>query len=117
MMDKLIEKIDEPRIMLDSLTTIVLNAGEINTLKALQTLISRVKEHKGIGFLTLSPGIHSKNFENAVKNICTGIFEISLTITHDSLKRYIRILKLEKAYHEEYPLEFKIVKGKIIILS
>lgn len=114
--DKERRRFEGARIVFDSFDSVVLIAGEEQAFRMAQALIARAAQSKCFGFLTLSPGIHGKRFEDAMKSLCVGVLEIQLSVEPSRMRRYLRIMAFQSP-HETRPMEFEIADGKIRFLE
>lgn len=105
---------EDGRFIFDSLNTVVINSGEESALLLAQSLMARVAAHGYFGFITLTSGIHSGLFESSLRSLGMGVVELSIEVAPDSIRRRIRI-PMFQAPHKGYPIEFKIIDGKIQI--
>lgn len=103
------------RFVLDSLTTLTINSG-MDTMPAfLQKLVARIRESNGLGIIILDRGVHSEQFENYVKAICDGVFEMAVETVEGGLVRKFRVYSLREATHSTDWIPFRITDKGIVI--
>lgn len=116
MFDKERRRLEGARIIFDSFDAVVLNAGRERAFRMAQTLAARAAQSMCFGFLTLSPGVHGKRFEEAMRSLCVGVLELQLSVEPSRMRRYLRIMAFQSP-HETRPMEFEIVDGEVRFLA
>ncbi len=90
-MQKATEDLDRPNVVVDSISSIALDGGEDSTLKWLRTQIPRMRKKRSFGLFTVSEGLHSPTFLNAVRTTFDGIIEMKTEESPRGLDRLVRI--------------------------
>jgi len=103
------------RFVLDSLTTLAINSGMDAVPIFLQKLVATTKELNGLGIITLDSGVHSGQFDNYVRALCDGVFEIVVETLEDASFRKFRVHSLKEASHSSGWVPFRITNRGIVI--
>lgn len=90
-MQKAIEDLDRPNVVVDSISSIALDCGEDPTLKWLRTQIPRMALKRSFGLFTVSEGLHSPTFLNALRTTFDNIIEMKIEESPHGLDRLVRI--------------------------
>ncbi len=92
------------RIVLDSISTLIMYAEFIPVFKMLQLLAARSKLMKAVGLYTLEAGVHEPKVSAGISYIMDGVIEMKW----EGEKRYIRILKMRATTHRRDWIPFEI---------
>ncbi|MGQ9719273.1 MAG: RAD55 family ATPase [Nitrososphaerales archaeon] len=112
--DKARQGLRNCRFVLDSVTNLTMNCGVDPMPRFLQVLSARISEIGGLGILVLDSGVHSEKYENCLKSICDGIFEMSVETVRDALIRKFRIYSLKGVSHSTDWIQFRITNRGIV---
>jgi KaiC/GvpD/RAD55 family RecA-like ATPase len=112
--DKASQGLRNCRFVLDSVTNLTMNCGVEHVSRFLQVLSARISEIGGLGILVLTSGVHSEKFENYLKSICDGVFEMSVGTVEDTLIRKFRIYSLKGVTHSADWIRFRVTDRGIV---
>lgn len=117
-MQKAMGDLDRPSVVVDSISSIALDAGEDSTLKYLRLLIPRIRTKRSFGLFTVSEGLHSPTFLNALRAIFDSIVEMKIGEGPHGVERLVRVF----AAKAESPMgggwtTFKVTEKGIVIGS
>ncbi len=105
---KAMQGIENPTLVLDDASALALDAGPDNTIKFLRLQIPRLRTRKSFAVFSYTTGIHSASFENALRMMFDGVLETRLAETPQGLERYVRIFSLRGAKHTTRWIRFNI---------
>jgi KaiC/GvpD/RAD55 family RecA-like ATPase len=80
--------------VLDSITTLSLEAGPAVTYNFLQVLTARLRNDRVPSILTLEEDVHPPNFVSMLKPLFDGVFEMQFTERSGKIRRQFRIASL-----------------------
>ncbi|NWG09983.1 MAG: hypothetical protein HXX80_06760 [Nitrososphaerales archaeon] len=80
----------------------------------LQVLSARISEIGGLGILVLDSGVHSEKYENYLKSIYDGVFEMGVETVRDTLISKFRIYSLKGVTHSADWIQFRITNRGIV---
>lgn len=103
------------RVVFDSVSTLVMEAGPGTGQKFLPILLARIKQSKGSGLFTLESGIHDERFMNFLRFLFDGVLEMKMDEEGGELKRYLRIYSMRGVKHSTSWTPFKITAKGITI--
>lgn len=104
-----------PRVVCDSITTLVLEAGEAAAQKFIQIVTAKIKEIDGMGILVAEAGIHREDFVTFLRYVCDGVFEMMIEEAQGEFKRSFRIYFLKGAKHSVAWVPFNITSEGIVV--
>ncbi len=84
------------RIVLDSVSTLVLYTDPTSAVKFLQVLSAKAKASNASLLLTLEEGVHDKKTITTLNYIVDGVVEMKI----EGDERYLRISRMAKTYHD-----------------
>lgn len=105
MIRKAVEALRSPSngfgFVIDTISTLVLEAGPAATVDFLQIQIARMKETNCFGVGSLAEGVHQDAFANTLKVIFNGVFEMRIMEKEKGLQRAFRIFSDERVFLKE----------------
>ena len=101
-------------IIMDTVSTLALEAGPAATVDFLQIQIARMKETNCFGVCSLAEGVHQDAFANTLKVIFHGVFEMRLIEKEEGLRRAFRIFYLPRVHYSTEWLEYDLTPRGII---
>lgn len=90
-LNKVLSESVKPFLVLDSISGLAMDTDEESTLKCIRMLVARLKMTRITGLFTVSEGIHSSKFINALRTTFDGIIEMKVEDHPDGLVRLVRI--------------------------
>lgn len=116
-MQKALGDLDRPYIIFDSISSLALDANEDSALRFLRILVPRIRMNRSFSLFTLSEGLHSSSFVNALRTVFDGIIEMKIEESRNGLERLVRVF----ATRETTPLanwtRFSVTGRGIVIGS
>lgn len=97
--DKLAKVSENQHFILDSLSSIILDAGPEPTRTFLQILLARMNSYNTLFLATLGEGIHKEDYEQTMRFMFDGILEFKVQEEEDEMNRFIRIYVMKGAKH------------------
>lgn len=114
-LEKARRNISDVGFILDSVSTLVLEAGEEPTRKFLGVLLVKIREEKGLGICTVQRGVHDQRFENILRYMFDGIIEMKTEEdTAGRVSRYIRIFYVKGARYSTEWIPYEITEEGIV---
>jgi KaiC/GvpD/RAD55 family RecA-like ATPase len=113
--DRLIDKAKgrSVRIVVDSLTHILLVAGEKLVLKFMMDLSRKLRNTPATAICTLANS--DQHLQSYLSTLARGIIEMKLEDNMGSLERNIRLLSIKGVHHQPVWIKFKITdEGKLV---
>ncbi len=110
------EGISRLRFVMDSITSLILNAGNELGQQFMQTITGRLKAAKAMGIFALDAGILGEAFHNFLRFIFDGVIEMRITEDEGKPKRQIRVYSLTLGRHDASWHDFQITDNGIKIL-
>ena len=104
-----------PRVVCDSITTLVLEAGEDSAQRFLQIVSAKIKEIDGLGILVAEAGIHREEFVTFMKCVCDGLFEMKMEEVRGDFKRSFRIHFIKDVKHSTTWVPFRVTGEGIAV--
>ncbi len=106
---------DKGRVVLDSLSTLVMYAGLEPVFKFTQVFAARAKQQNNTGLLVLEEGVHDEKLSNALQYTTDGVIEFRMYEDDSNIKRQLRILRMKFAKHFANWVDFEITDNGITI--
>lgn len=88
---KAMEDLDRPTVVIDTVSSLALDASEEACLKCVRMLAPKVKMKKGAALFTVSEGLHSPSFQNALRTIFDAIIEMKVEEQPEGIDRLVRV--------------------------
>ena len=101
-------------VVIDTISTLALEAGPAATVDFLQIQIARMKESKCFGICSLAEGVHQEPFANTLKVIFNGVFEMRPIEKEEGLRRAFRIFYLPRVHYSTDWLEYELTPRGIV---
>ncbi len=96
-LDKIAKSSENQCLILDSLTSVALDAGPDPTRSFIQALLARMKAYNMLCLSTLGKGIHKEDYEQVLRFMFDGIVELKVEEQDGEVRRLIRIYALKGA--------------------
>jgi len=87
-------------LVFDSVSPLPLYNPEVDVMKFMQLLISKIRNKKGLAIFAIQSGVHSKEFCNALSYLADGAFDLKIEEGKNELKRYFRVRNLRYTSHD-----------------
>jgi len=110
-----IRGLKNPRFVCDSITTLVLEAGEASAQKFIQIATAKIKEIDGLGILVTEAGIHREEFVTFMKYVCDGMFEMKIEEVRGEFKKSFRICFLRGVDYCQAWVPFEVTREGMAI--
>ncbi len=84
------------RIIVNGLDNLIRNYDESDVISFVEELSRKVKSEDSIAFVLLTEGSTDKRFENTLKTIVDGIFELDFQERENEIQRRFKIIKMRR---------------------
>lgn len=101
-------------VVIDTISTLALEAGPAATVDFLQIQIARMKETNCFGVCSLAEGVHQDAFANTLKLLFNGVFEMKHIEKEEGLRRAFRIFYLPRVQYSTNWLEYDLTPQGIV---
>ena len=113
LINKTISTVNAPGLILDSVSPLVLEAGEEASRGFFQTVSARTRAAGGLGLCTLVSGVHSQGFERFMRHFFDGVLEMKVEDVEDRLERFMRIFYLRGVRRDSRWIPFELLADGI----
>ncbi|MCS4539489.1 MAG: hypothetical protein HYU03_02215 [Thaumarchaeota archaeon] len=100
------------RLVMDSVTSLVMNVAPAQGQRVMQIIASRVRQ-TGTGVLIMEEGIPNPAFLNFFRYIFDGVFEMKIVDGEQGLQRYFRVFSLKGAKHSTAWVPYTVTENGI----
>jgi class 3 adenylate cyclase len=100
------------RLVMDSVTSLVMNVTPAQGQRVMQIIASRVRQ-SGTGVLIMEEGIPDPGFLNFFRYIFDGVFEMKIVDSELGLQRYFRVFSLKGAKHSTAWVPYSVTENGI----
>ena len=105
--------ISGPNFIVDSASSLVLEAGEEASRGFFQTFSAKIRAAGGLGLCTLVSGVHSQGFERFMRHLFDGVLEMKVEDVEDRLERFMRIFYLRGVRRDSRWIPFELLADGI----
>lgn len=88
--------LDRPYLIFDGISSLAIDASEDSALKFLRILVPRTKMNRSFALFTVSEGLHSSSFLNALRTIYDGIIEMKTEEAPHGVERLVRVFAAKR---------------------
>lgn len=95
-MKEAVADLDRPYLIFDGISSLAIDASEDSALKFLRILLPRIKMNRSLALFTVSEGLHSSSFLNALRTIYDGIIEMKTEEAPQGFERLVRVFAAKR---------------------
>jgi len=103
-------------LVFDSVSPLPLYNPELDVMKFVQLLISRIKTRESLAIFAVQSGVHSSEFCNALAYLADGVFDLKTEEESCGVRRYFRVRNLRYTSHDTKWVPY-IIASRIIKLQ
>ena len=100
---------EEKRVVLDSVSTLILYTNPSSSVKFLQVVCAKSKAVNGTTLLSVEEGVHDQKTVTTLNYVADAVIELKL----EDNDRYMRISRMAKTSHSRDWMQFKITDNGI----
>lgn len=100
--------------VIDTVSTLALEAGPASTVEFLQLLVGRLKVSNGFGVCALEEGVHHESFGNTLRFIFDGVFEMSFLEDGGKVDKRFRVFSLPRVEYTTEWIKFQLLPRGIV---
>ncbi len=94
-----LKELESPIVIFDSLSTLLQKGGIRSSLEFLRGLSGKIKEAKGLCFVTLNRKAFHPAILAAIEEIADGVIEMKVEELEGKVENYIRVFKMSRCRH------------------